>query len=70
MSAFVELKAADGFVFPAYMTQPEDTPRGAVVLLQEIFGVNAHIRAVADSYAAAGYVALAPSTFHLSLIHI
>lgn len=64
MSAFVDLKAADGFVCPAYMAQPAGAPRGAVVVLQEIFGVNSHIRAVADSYAAAGYVALAPSTFH------
>ena len=64
MSAFVDLKAADGFVCPAYLAQPEGTPRGAVVVLQEIFGVNSHIRAVADGYAAAGYVALAPSTFH------
>jgi carboxymethylenebutenolidase len=64
MGAFVDLKAADGFVFPAYVAQPAGTPKGAVVVLQEIFGVNSHIRAVADGYAAAGYLAVAPSTFH------
>jgi len=64
MGAFVDLTAADGFVFPAYVAQPAGAPRGAVVVVQEIFGVNSHIQAVADGYAAAGYVAVAPSTFH------
>ena len=45
------------------MSEPSGTPKGAVVVLQEIFGVNSHIRAVADGYAAAGYLAIAPSTF-------
>ena len=64
MGQFVELKAADGFEFAAYVAKPAGQPRGAVVVLQEIFGVNAHIRAVADGYAAHGYLALAPATFH------
>lgn len=64
MGSFVELKAADGFSFPAYVAQPQGAPKGAVVVLQEIFGVNSHIRTVADGYAAAGYLAVAPSTFH------
>ncbi len=64
MGAFIQLKAADGHVFPAYEARPAGTPRGAVVVLQEIFGVNSHIRAVADGYAAEGYLAVAPSTFH------
>lgn len=64
MGQFIDLKAADGHVFPAYVAQPAGTPKGAVVVLQEIFGVNSHIRAVADGYAAAGYLAVAPSTFH------
>ena len=64
MGSFVELKAADGFSFPAYVAQPQGAPKGAVVVLQEIFGVNSHIRSVADGYAAAGYLAVAPSTFH------
>ena len=64
MGQFIDLKAADGFTFPAYVAQPAGQPRGGVVVLQEIFGVNAHIRAVADGYAAAGYQAVAPATFH------
>ncbi|MBX3660568.1 MAG: dienelactone hydrolase family protein [Ramlibacter sp.] len=64
MGTFIELKAADGATFPAYVAQPEGTPRGGVVVLQEIFGVNSHIRSVADGYAAAGYLAVAPATFH------
>ena len=64
MGQFTNLTAADGFTFPAYVAQPQGAPKGAVVVLQEIFGVNSHIRSVADGYAAAGYVAVAPSTFH------
>lgn len=64
MGQFIDLQAADGLRFPAYVAQPAGQPRGGVVVLQEIFGVNSHIRAVADGYAAAGYLAVAPSTFH------
>jgi len=64
MGSFVDLKAADGFVFPAYVAQPAGKPKGGIVVLQEIFGVNSHIRSVADGYAAQGYLAVAPSTFH------
>jgi carboxymethylenebutenolidase len=64
MANFIDLKSADGFVFPAYVAEPAGKPKGAVVVLQEIFGVNSHIRSVADGYAAAGYLALAPATFH------
>jgi len=63
MGNFIELKAADGTAFAAYVAQPPARPRGAVVVLQEIFGVNAHIREVADGYAADGYLAVAPATF-------
>ena len=64
MGQFIDLKAADGFVFPAYVAQPAGPAKGGVVVLQEIFGVNSHIRAVADGYAADGYLAVAPATFH------
>ena len=64
MGLFVDLTAADGFVFPAYVAEPAGKPKGAIVVVQEIFGVNAHIRAVADGYAAQGYLAVAPATFH------
>jgi carboxymethylenebutenolidase len=64
MGNFIDLKSADGLDFPAYVAEPAGKPRGAVVVLQEIFGVNSHIRQVADGYAAEGYLAVAPSTFH------
>jgi carboxymethylenebutenolidase len=59
----VELKAADGHTFGAYVAEPQGTPRGAIVVVQEIFGVNSHIRSVADGYAADGYLAVAPALF-------
>lgn len=63
MGQFVDLQSGDGFVFPAWVAAPDAPPQGAVVVLQEIFGVNSHIRAVADRFAARGYLAIAPSTF-------
>ena len=63
MGQFVDLTSADGFVVPAWVARPEGAPRGAVVVLQEIFGVNSHIRAVTDRLAASGYLAVAPATF-------
>lgn len=62
-SSTITLTAADGFTSSAYVSEPSGTPKGAIVVLQEIFGVNSHIRGVADGYAAAGYLAIAPSTF-------
>ncbi len=64
MGEIVNLRSADGQTVPAYVARPATPPKGGVVVLQEIFGVNSHIRAVADGYAAAGYLAVAPSTFH------
>jgi len=64
MGSFIDLKSSDGFAFPAYVAKPAGTAKGAVVVLQEIFGVNSHIRSVADGYAAEGFLAVAPSTFH------
>lgn len=63
MGQFIDLTAKDGFTFQAYVAEPKGTPKGAVVVLQEIFGVNSHIRSVADGYAAEGYLAVAPSMF-------
>lgn len=63
MSEIITLKAADGHAFPAYVARPAGKAKGGIVVLQEIFGVNAHIRAVADCYAAAGYFVVAPATF-------
>ena len=62
MSQFIDLKAADGFIVPAYVAKPAGKARGGVVVLQEIFGVNSHIRSVADRFAEQGYLAVAPAT--------
>lgn len=64
MSETIQLTSADGFQFPVFVARPSGAPKGAVVVLQEIFGVNTHIRAVTEGYAAQGYLALAPATFH------
>ncbi len=64
MGQFITLTAADGVKLPAYLAEPAGKPKGAVVVVQEIFGVNSHIRNVADGYAAAGYLSVAPATFH------
>lgn len=64
MGDFVDLKAADGFEFPAFVARPAGRPTGGIVVLQEIFGVNSHIRSLADDYAAQGWLAVAPATFH------
>lgn len=61
--ADLTLIAADGTAFSAYRADPLGAPRGGVVVIQEIFGVNAHIRDVTDQYAAAGFVAVAPALF-------
>ena len=58
-----ELRSADAFQLGAYEASPIGKPKGAVVVIQEIFGVNAHIREVCDGYAKEGYVALAPQIF-------
>ncbi len=63
MGTFIQLTSADGFGFPAYVARPEGAVRGALVVLQEIFGVNSHIRSVADRWAARGYLVVAPATF-------
>jgi len=64
MSETIQLTSSDGFVFPAYVARPAGKAKGAIVVLQEIFGVNSHIRSVADGYAEKGYLAVAPATFH------
>lgn len=63
MGQWITIKGADGFAVPAWQAAPEGTARGAIVVLQEIFGVNAHIRTVADRLAARGWWALAPAMF-------
>ena len=63
MGQMLKLTAADGFVLDAYRADPAGTPKGAIVVVQEIFGVNSHIRDVTDRFAELGYVAIAPAIF-------
>jgi len=63
MGDFTTLMARDGHEFQAYLAAPPGRPRGAVAVIQEIFGVNGHIRAVTDGFAAEGYTAIAPAFF-------
>ena len=59
----LQLRAADGHEFSAYFIRPEGPPRGAVVVVQEAFGVNSHIRRLVEQYAAEGYFAVAPALY-------
>jgi len=68
MGEQVRLRAADGHELGAYRSAPTQRPRGGVVVLQEIFGVNSHIRDVADGFAAEGYLALAPALYDRSSV--
>jgi carboxymethylenebutenolidase len=61
--ADIELTAPDGHTFSAHRAEPDGPVLGAIVVIQEIFGVNAHIRSVADRFAADGYLAVAPALF-------
>jgi carboxymethylenebutenolidase len=63
MGQFTTIMARDGHEFQAWLAAAPGRARGAVVVLQEIFGVNSHIRSVADDFAAQGYTAIAPALF-------
>ena len=63
MGTTINLTTSDGHTLSAYRADPASKPRGGVLVIQEIFGVNSHIRAVCDDYAAEGYTALAPAIF-------
>jgi len=63
MGTKIKLKAADGHELDAYFAESSASAHGAVVVIQEIFGVNSHIRSVADDYATQGYHAIAPALF-------
>lgn len=63
MGKHVSLTSADKFQLGAYRAQPSGASKGSVVVIQEIFGVNHHIRAVCDRLAGEGYAALAPALF-------
>ena len=61
--AWIELVAADGHALRAWKATPDAPSRGAIVVVQEIFGANTHIRSLCDRYAAQGWTAVAPSLF-------
>src|SRR5215510_12884975 len=63
MGKTIQLTASDGHKLSAYRAEPAGKPKGALVVAMEIFGVNSHIRSVADGYAADGYLAIAPALF-------
>lgn len=63
MGEHIKLKASDGFQLDAWLALPEGQPKGGIVVIQEIFGVNQHIREVTDGFALEGYAALAPAIF-------
>ena len=63
MGKFIELKASDGHKLAAYLAEPSGRARGGVVVIPEVFGVNSHIKAVAEGYAADGYRAVSPAMF-------
>ena len=63
MGNMIPIKAHDGGTFNAYLSVPKSNKGPGLLVLQEVFGVNEHIRAVTDRWAADGYVALAPDIF-------
>ncbi len=63
MGEWLNLNAGDGHELSAYLAEPQEAPKGGLVVVQEIFGVNAHIRSVVDGFAREGYVAIAPALF-------
>ena len=63
MGKNIELTASDGHKFSAYVAEPSGKPKGALIVVMEIFGVNSHIKRVTDEYAGDGYLAIAPAFF-------
>jgi carboxymethylenebutenolidase len=63
MGTIVEITASDGHLLSAYKAEPVGTPKAGVVVIQEIFGVNEHIRDVTDKFALEGFLTIAPALF-------
>lgn len=66
----MRLTAADGHEFDAYLADTSAKAKSALVVIQEIFGVNSHIRSVADGYANNGFWAIAPALFDRVMRHV
>ena len=67
MNQIIEITAKDNHEFSAYISQPPGKPKAGIVIIQEIFGVNAHIREITDLYASKGYLCIAPSLFEIMM---
>lgn len=63
MGSFIDLESPDGHAFRAYLSLPDDRPKGNIVVGMEMYGVNGYLQGVCDAYARDGYVALAPALF-------
>jgi carboxymethylenebutenolidase len=63
IGADIQLTAADGHVFDAYMALPSQSPRGALVVIQDAFGIGIYIRSVCDAYCADKYITIAPALY-------
>jgi len=66
MGKMIQLTASDGHKLSAYRAEPAGKPKAGLIVAMEIFGVNSHIRGVADGYAADGYLVIAPALFDRS----
>jgi len=69
MGELIEITATDGHSLSAYQAKPQGSVSGALVIVQEIFGVNEHIRKVCDAYASDGYQVIAPALFDRVIRH-
>jgi len=63
MGETITLTAEDGHELSTYKAAPDGAPKGGIVVIQEIFGINSHIRSDTDKFASAGYLAIAPALF-------
>jgi carboxymethylenebutenolidase len=63
MGAWTDITAADGHTLGAFQAEPEGTPKGGLVIAQEMYGVNSYLSAVVDDYAEKGYLAIAPRLY-------
>lgn len=70
MGQNIQLTAEDGFVLDAYLAEPRGKPKGGLVVVQEIFGVNNHMRGVTDTFAQHGYLAICPALFDRAKKHV
>ena len=63
MGQFIPLTSPDGHAFKGYLAEPPGRPKGNIVVGMEMYGVNAYLQGACETYAAAGYRALAPALF-------